>query len=315
MRLNERHLMQLAATLDAGGVTGGAALLGLTQPAVSRSLAALEARLGAPLFEPGRRPLAPTPLGAELAAHGRVLLAASRRAAEAAEAHLRGASGLVRVGGVPFFLDAMISRMVATFQAAEPGVAVRQSYGNADEMAAMLLADLVDLAVVPLASGEARPGLRFTEILPGRNVVAARAGHPLARRRRLRAPDLLAFPWVAPLPGSPLHADLRSILVGLGAAEVAVRYSGGSLLSVETYMAESDALAILPFSVVFAQRKAGRLVALPFDIPQPQRALGLLRLPDPRNPAALRLAAHVEASFADLRHLIRRHEEAIVWGP
>ena len=57
MKLNERHLMQLAAVLDAGGVSEGAAMLGLTQPAVSRSLAMLEARVGEPLFVKGRRPL------------------------------------------------------------------------------------------------------------------------------------------------------------------------------------------------------------------------------------------------------------------
>ena len=50
MDLNERHLMQLAAVLETGSVSEGAALLGLSQPAVSRSLSTLEARVGAPLF-------------------------------------------------------------------------------------------------------------------------------------------------------------------------------------------------------------------------------------------------------------------------
>ena len=57
-----------------------------------------------------------------------------------------------------------------------------------------------------------------------------------------------------------------------------------------------------------AERRA--LVALPFDVPQPDRALGLLRLGGgPRNPAADRFAAHVAAAFEEMRHLIRRDED------
>ena len=50
MKLNERHLMELAAVLDAGGVSEGAAMLGLARPTVSRSLAMLQARVGEQLF-------------------------------------------------------------------------------------------------------------------------------------------------------------------------------------------------------------------------------------------------------------------------
>ena len=78
MKIDERHLVQLAAVVQAGGVTEGAAMLGLSQPAVSRTLAMLERRLGEPLFLKGRRPLQPTPLGRALADHGQAMLTASR---------------------------------------------------------------------------------------------------------------------------------------------------------------------------------------------------------------------------------------------
>ena len=35
---------------------------------------------------------------------------------------------------------------------------------------------------------------------------------------------------------------------------------------------------------------------------------------DPRSPAAERFAAHVLAAFEALKHLIKRHENAVVWG-
>lgn len=74
-------------------------------------------------------------------------------------------------------------------------------------------------------------------------------------------------------------------------------------------------LAVLPFSVVFAQRKENRVTVLPYDIPQPDRSLGILRrMTGARSRAAERLAAYVTAAFEDLKHIIKRHESAVVWG-
>lgn len=54
MKLSETHLIQLSAVVDAGSVSKGAAALGVSQPALSRNLAAPEARIGKPLFLRGR---------------------------------------------------------------------------------------------------------------------------------------------------------------------------------------------------------------------------------------------------------------------
>lgn len=70
MKLDPRHLEILAAIVEAGGLTEGAALLGKSQPSVSRSVALLEDRVGEPLFLPTRRPLQPTELGLALAQEG-----------------------------------------------------------------------------------------------------------------------------------------------------------------------------------------------------------------------------------------------------
>lgn len=129
MKIDERHLVHLAAVVKAGGVTEGAALLGLSQPAISRTIAMLEKRLGEPLFVKGRRPLQPTPLGRALADHGQVMLSASRKASDTIESFRLGKSGLVRVGGTPFFMDALIAPMIAAFQAQNPDVRIDQSYG------------------------------------------------------------------------------------------------------------------------------------------------------------------------------------------
>ena len=314
MKLSESHLIQLSAVVDAGSVSKGAAALGVSQPALSRSLAQLEQRVGKPLFIRDRRPLQATPLGMQLAAHGRRILAESRRATEAVQSLLRGTRGLVRVGGVPFFMDAMVSRIIAGFQNQHPDVMFQQSYGNLSEVTLGLQADQLDLGIVPLGMSAEPDGLEFQPILAARNVVCCRQGHPLERTKRLTTGDLGRYPWVAPLPGSPLLADLFAIRSSLSSADLDIRYSGGSLLSVMNYMAETDALAVLPFSVYFAERRQNRLAVLPVDIPQPQRNLGILRVAGrSMNPAAASFADFVIESFNSMQQLILRHENAVVW--
>lgn len=71
MKLDPRHIEILAAVVDSGGMTDGAASLARSQPSLSRTIAMLEARLGTRLFHPGRRPLRPAELGLRLADEGR----------------------------------------------------------------------------------------------------------------------------------------------------------------------------------------------------------------------------------------------------
>lgn len=314
MKLSETHLIQLSAVVDAGSVSKGAEALGLSQPALSRALAQLEARVGQPLFVRGHRPLQATALGIQLASHGRRILNESRRAAEAVQSLLRGTRGLVRVCGVPFFMDAMISRIIAEFQNSNADVMVEQSYGNLAEVGTGLRAGQFDLGIVPLGTLGEPGGLQFQPILAARNVVCCRVGHPLIRTKRLDLGELANYRWVAPLPGSPLLADLFAIRSSLRTPDLDICYSGGSLLSVMNYLTETDALAILPFSVFFAERKQNRIAVLPVDIPQPQRNLGILRLAGvQQNPAAVAFADFVVESFGVTAHLIQRHENAVVW--
>lgn len=315
MKIDERHLVQVATVVMCGGVTEAAAYLGVSQPAISRTITLLERRLGEPLFVKGKRPLTPTPLGAQVAKHGRVILEASRKASQAVQGYRSGDSGLIRVGGLPFFMDALVSDLIANYQATRPELRVDQSYGNLEELLAQIEADQIDIAIAPLGLAEAGEGFRFQPFLSARNVVAARARHPLLAKPQLVTKDVVSYAWIAPLPGSPLMLDLHSILLALGISEVAIRYAGGSLMSVCKYLVASDALAILPHSVVFALRDSMKISVVPLDIPQPQRTLGLLTSTvTPPSPATKGFAAHVVREFGELEGLIRRHERSFVWG-
>lgn len=258
----------------------------------------------------------PTALGLALAEQGDAIRPATRRGAEASEAIRRGERGTIRLGGTPFFTDALISGMVAGFHRAHPSVRIDQRYGYTAELKALVKSGQLDLAVCPIELlGEGEEDLTFTELLPGRNVVACRVGHPLLTDWPARLDALLEYPWIEPPPGSPLIADLRAALLALGATHVSVVYSGASLASFVNHLKATDSLTILPHSVVFAMRKAEEITAIPLDLEHPPRSLAILRSGMSPAPASTnRFAEHVLAACRELRALMTQHERSVVWS-
>ncbi|GAA2451847.1 LysR family transcriptional regulator [Streptomyces pulveraceus] len=85
-----RHLRCLVAIIDTGSFTDAAHELGISQAAVSRTLAGLESLLGVHLLHRTSRSVAPTSTGVQVLARARVLLAgADELVREAATGHTR----------------------------------------------------------------------------------------------------------------------------------------------------------------------------------------------------------------------------------
>ena len=124
MKLDSEHLEILAAIVEQGGLTEGAEALGKSQPSVSRSMALLEARIGLPLFELGRRPLRPTELGASLARLGGRIHRANKEASLLVQRYRQGLAGRLRVGGSPIFMDGVVASMIAEFQSRHADVQI-----------------------------------------------------------------------------------------------------------------------------------------------------------------------------------------------
>ncbi len=314
MKLDPRQLEVLAAIVDSGGLTEGAISLGKSQPSLSRTVAQLEERIGSPLFHPGRRPLQPTELGAMLAEEGRKILHANLAASEIVRRYRAGRSGVVRMGGTPVFMDGVIAGMIAGFQSRNPAVRIDQSYGYVPELVDRLKKGNLDLAVCPMRSDELPDELHFETILPGRNVIACRVGHPLLNRKGVRVGDLARFSWIAPPTDSPLYRDLQQVLDGLGDENFHISFTGGGLSAVLSILTASDSLTILPYSVVFTLRRQAGIAALSLRIDHPDRDLGILHRPAAdQPPAARRLRADIVAQFETLSATIQHHEKNSLW--
>lgn len=91
------HLRAFLATADHGSLSAAARALGLTQPTLSRQIAALESALALMLFERNGRNLTLTDAGRELLHHARDMGSAANRLALAASGQQSSLRGLVRI--------------------------------------------------------------------------------------------------------------------------------------------------------------------------------------------------------------------------
>lgn len=317
MQLDPKHLMILAQIYDSGGFTDAALSLGTSQPSLSRILKSLEERIGEPLFSRTRKPLELTPIGEKLVEQGRAIRSAAKRASESVDRIRSGNEGELRMGATPYFLDGFVSSLIAEFQATRPNVTIQLSHGYTGELISNLIGDHLDIALCPIDILDPELDLQFTPLIRGRNVVACRLGHPLRAKKNLSPKDLLAYPWVAPPPLSPLNADLKNVLSSIEASHIKIIASGGGLGSAVNYLVHSDCLTVLPHIVVFALRLRGALSALPVEIDHPNRTIGLLT---PKRGAARfastplieNLTQHLRHRIDEMLEQIQSHENAVM---
>lgn len=200
MQWDARRLVVLSAIAEHGSFTRAAEALAMTQPAVSRQLAALERELGVALVSRGPRHVAPTPAGAALLAEAESLVpaieAVQRRMSAFGDPH----GGAVRVGAVPSALAAFLPDAFSALRMRRPHVQVSVEEGWSTDLARRTARGALDMAVI---SSEARPAsLPWSSLLREPFVAVLAERNPLAGQSRLRLSDLADEPWlVATEPG------------------------------------------------------------------------------------------------------------------
>src|SRR5215467_15573980 len=95
--LSMRALECLVTIVEQGSLTKAAAILHMSQPALSHQIAAIERELGTPVIERLPRGIRPTAAGLAAAAEARVALAAADRVVIVGRRVAAGTDGRVRI--------------------------------------------------------------------------------------------------------------------------------------------------------------------------------------------------------------------------
>lgn len=205
----------LLAVARVGSLSGAARRLGITQPAASSRIRAMEARLGVALVDR-------SPRGSTLTAEGALVTDWARRVVEAAEAFDAGAQALrgrrdsrLRVAASMTIAEYLMPGWLIALRGQRPDTAVSLQAGNSALVAQRVLVHEADLGFVEgLTVAE---GLDSAVIAQDRLVVAVAPGHPWARRSRgVEVAELASAPLILRERGSGTRQVLDAALAGSG---------------------------------------------------------------------------------------------------
>ncbi|MBX3714438.1 MAG: LysR family transcriptional regulator [Burkholderiales bacterium] len=232
--------------------------LHLTQPAVSMQVKGLEAQAELPLFEQVGKKIHLTEAGAEVARFALELLSGLKDCEDTLAA-IRGVSGgrlhLAVVSTAKYFAP----RLLAEFSRRHPGVTVKLSVVNREEVIAALQANQVDLAIM----GRPPRGLdvEATAFAKHPHGIIAAPDHPLAAKRRLDLTRLAGENFLIREPGSGTRMSMERVFADRGVKPASSMELASNETIKQAVMAGMG-LAFLSLHTVGLELAAGKLARL-----------------------------------------------------
>jgi DNA-binding transcriptional LysR family regulator len=255
-----RHLEQILEICRAGGFSGAARKLQISQPTLSKSIARLEAQLSLTLFERSSGAARPTAYGAFVAQRAEVLLQGVAALSHDLEQLARGEEGRIRIAVGPASrlkpLPELLRRIavrfpklhVETIQETGPGVLKALHDGRVD-----------------MAFGYSEHAARYGELIRKKMfedavILVARPGHPALALQDAGPRELLRYPFALPsvLPGVAQWAGE----VGREEAENLKAFVSDDYSLIIQRALETDAIAMGASFLFEEQLKDGRLAAV-----------------------------------------------------
>jgi DNA-binding transcriptional LysR family regulator len=129
--LDWNQLKAFLETAETGSLSAAARKLGLTQPTLSRQVAAIERRMGVTLFERVGKAMALTPTGLDLLEHARAMGTSAEALLLAATGRSQAVDGVVSVSATDVVAAHLLPPLVRQLHEKEPGIAIEVISSNA----------------------------------------------------------------------------------------------------------------------------------------------------------------------------------------
>ncbi|WP_018915130.1 LysR family transcriptional regulator [Thiomonas sp. FB-6] len=257
IKLSQLRLLVLFAGL--GQVRLVAQQLHLTQPAVSKQIAELEAGIGAPVLQRAGNRLRFTPVGEALLRRAREVLLQLEQARHDVHALSQGISGTVAVGAGNTVLPVIGPAFAMAMRRRAPSVRLRFVQGTSDTLFPRLESGELDLVFSRDAPASAQAGLQGQDLFDDPVLLVCGRDSPLASRPSLEPEDLRDMPWILPPASAPTFVALQAWMHGHG-----LEFPDGCIESTLTalnieLLLRYPFLGMLPRSLAEQAAQAGQL--------------------------------------------------------
>ena len=277
-RLKLRDLNVLLTLARCGSMGQAAALLSVSQPAISKTIADMEHVLGVRLLDRSPQGVAPTIYAQALLDRGLVAFDELKQAMKHIEFLADPTSGELRIGSTiaiaTGFLPAVVDRLSRNY----PRMVFHLVAGEAAAMYRTLQERKVDLVIAPMIAPISEEHMRAEILYDEPLVVLAGAKSPWARRRKVELVELMDAAWTLP----PLESLYGSLVAeafhgaGLNVPRASVFTSVTPIRN--ALLASGRFITMAQGSVVRFSGKNFELKVLPIQLSTTRRPIGIITL-------------------------------------
>src|SRR5665213_2161479 len=206
-RLKLRDLHVLSTVVRLGSMAKAASHLSVSQPAISQSIADLEATIGVRLLDRGPRGVTPTIYGEALLRRGTEAFDALKQGVRDIEFLADSGTGEVWVGTSESYMSGgSLAAIIEKMSKQHPRVAVHVTEANTAAMDFReVIERKVDLMLGRVSGPIVNEDLQVEFLFDEPIWVAVGAKNPLARRRTIDLAELADEPWVLAPPNTAVR--------------------------------------------------------------------------------------------------------------
>ena len=246
--LSNTHLLQrFLSVVDHGTLHAAAEAIGVTQPALTRSLKLLGESVDGTLFERRGRGLVLTPLGRLMTEQARHLLREQQLAEAELLAFRKGEHGNLRIGAASIWMLDLLPKVIARLHAHYPALQFTLSSMNYTEGARMLQDGRLDAFFGGFQKMEPLPSyLVRRPLFVARLVVIARSGHPIFDKPVADSEALAGYSWLSFQSDTAYLDNIREVVREASGRLLRVTAHCDSMSTTLKLLSEGDYLAFLP---------------------------------------------------------------------
>lgn len=300
-RIKLRHLSAFLEVVRLSGVGHAAESLGLSQPALSKTIAELEESLGVKLFDRSGRTLKLSSFGELFHRYAGASLTALKQGMRSMAQVKRDEEAAFTIGALPTVSARILPHAAAHFTAQALGLKPRIVTGPNAYLLSQLRLGEVDFVLGRMAEPEMMRGFAFEYLYAEAIALVVRPGHPLLAVKHFDLANIANYQLLMPPPGSIIYPSARRFLTAHALGPFAGEIETISDNFARAYVRASDAIWIISEGVVAEELSYGFLARLPADTSATLGPVGLTTRTDiqPSMPAQL-FAQSVRAAVATL---------------
>ncbi len=271
-----QDLRMIVALEEHGTILNAANVMGLSQPAITKRLQDLEKDLGITLFHRMSRGVEPTPYGEIIIKHAHIILNQLRSAEGEVSDLSSGLGGRLTIGIPVAASTDLVSEAIIELLEKRKNVQVTLVEDYNIRLIPSLKRGNLDLIVGRLPEKNKYDDINIEGFYKESLQLVVREGHPLTKKKRITAKELLDWNWLMPPRNSIMHTQVMNFFRKKELPQPTASIYSLSHIGSLKVLHKQDLVAAFPRESIAREVESGRIKVLNVDLSSEATEVGIV---------------------------------------